>query len=196
MTALAAVAIIAIAGGFIFWRLTSGLISIDTASIQAPEITLTASAGGTLENLYVNEGDSVPSDFTLAQVGNQLIQSKVAGIIISVPNSVGAQVAPGAPVIKMIDPSQLRVVGELDENKGLDQVKVGDTVSFTVDAFGSRKFSGIVDEIAPTSNQSAVVFNISDSRQTQQFDIKVRFDTTAYPELKNGMSARMTIHLQ
>jgi multidrug efflux pump subunit AcrA (membrane-fusion protein) len=87
-------------------------------------------------------------------------------------------------------------VGEIDENKGLDLIKVGDPVTFTVDAFGGQKFSAVVDEISPTSNQSGIVFNISNSRETQQFDIKARFDTTTYTQLKNGMSARMWIYLK
>jgi len=66
--------------------------------------------------------------------------------------------------------------------------------SFTVDAFGSRKFQGIVDEISPTARQEDIVFNISDKRQTNQFDVKIRFDVSAYPEIKNGMSAKVWIY--
>ncbi len=65
---------------------------------------------------------------------------------------------------------------------------------FTVDAFGGQTFTGVIDEVAPTSNQSGIVFNISNQRQVQQFDVKARFDTTAYPQLRNGMSARMWIY--
>jgi len=146
--------------------------------------------------VYVNEGDTVTANETVARVGDQLIQAKVAGIVISVPDTVGAQVNSGTPVVTMIDPTQLRVVGQIDENKGLSSVKVGDSVTFTVDAFGGQQFSAVVDEISPTSNQSGIVFNISNSRETQQFDIKARFDTTADSQLKNGMSARMWIYLK
>jgi len=92
--------------------------------------------------------------------------------------------------------AQVSVQVHSADNTRVWQSVAADPVTFTVDAFGSQQFSGVVDEIAPTSNQSAVVFNISDSRQTQQFDIKVRFDTSEYPDLRNGMSARMTIYLQ
>jgi hypothetical protein len=53
---------------------------------------------------------------------------------------------------------------------------------------------GIVDEVSPTSRASDVVFNISDQRPTNQFDVKVRFDPSEYPELKNGMSARIWVY--
>jgi len=193
LTGVIAIVIAGAAGGFIYLYSGANTIYIDTSSIQAPEIDLSPSMPGVLEDVYVNEGDQVPANYTVARVGDDLIQTTVAGIIISVPNTVGAQVTANSPVVTMIDPTQLRVVGELDENKGLSQVQVGDLVTFTVDAFGGQKFSGVVDEIAATSNQSGVVFNISDSRETQQFDIKARFDTSEYPQLKNGMSARMWI---
>ena len=46
-----------------------------------------------LQDVYVKEGDNVPANFTVAQVGNQLIQTQVAGTIINVPDTVGAQIA-------------------------------------------------------------------------------------------------------
>lgn len=170
-------------------------VSIDTASIQAPLIALAPTVSGHLDAVYVNTGDKVAANTPVASVGTQIITSKVAGLIVSVNNVVGAEVGAGTNIVTMIDPSQLRVVGRLDENKGLTQMAVGDPVTFTVDAFGGKTFTGILDEIAPTSNQSGIVFNISSQRQVQQFSIKARFDTSAYPELKNGMSARMWVYI-
>jgi multidrug resistance efflux pump len=196
ITAAVALVIAFGATGLIYWYVTSARLYVDTSSIEAPEIDLAPSAPGILENVYVQEGDEVPANTTVARVGDELIQTKVAGLILSVPNTIGAQVAAGTPVVTMIDPTQLRVVGEVDEDKGLSRIQVGDPVTFTVDAFGSQQFSGVVDEIAPTSQQSQIVFNISDQREEQQFDVKVRFDANAYPQLKNGMSARMWIYTQ
>ena len=94
----------------------------------------------------------------------------------------------------MVDPSQLRVVAHVDEDKGLSDIMPGDQATFTVDAFGSKKFTGVVDDVSPTARQQDIVFNISDARQTDQFDVSIRFDTAAYPELKNGMSAKVWIY--
>ncbi|MCX6719191.1 MAG: hypothetical protein NTZ38_02335, partial [Candidatus Taylorbacteria bacterium] len=89
---------------------------------------------------------------------------------------------------------QLRIVGKIDEDKGLSRIKAGDVATFTVDAFGSAEFTGIVDEISPISNQSAIVFSISDKREIKQFDIKVRYNISLHPEFKNGMSAKLRIY--
>jgi multidrug resistance efflux pump len=173
---------------------TSQRVYIEEASIQAPLINLAPSAPGILQEVYVHEGDLVNANTPVARVGNELVKAKVAGVIVSVPETIGAQVTPAQAVVAMIDPKQLRVVGEVDENKGLDRIKIGDPVTFTVDAFGKKQFSGIIDEVAPTANSAGIVFNISGTRSTQQFDVKARFDSEAYSALKNGMSARMWVY--
>lgn len=167
---------------------------VDTATLQAPLIQLTSTVPGRLDAIYVHTGDMVAANTPVASVGTQIITSKVAGLIVSVNNVVGAEVGAGINVVTMIDPSALRVVGKVDENKGLADISVGDPVVFTVDAFGNKEFKGIIDEVAPISNTADVVFSVSDARATENFNVKARFDISAYPELKNGMSARMWIY--
>lgn len=186
-------AVLVVAGGLLYWQMTSTRVSVDNSLVSAPTIALAPTVGGTLNQIYVNVGDQVPANTTVAEVGNELIKTKVAGIIVSEQNDTGKIFSPGQAVVNMIDPTELRVVGTIAENKGLSQIQVGQKASFTVDAFGSKTYSGIVDEVSPTANQADVVFNISDQRATQDFDVKVRFDPAQYPELKNGMSAKLTI---
>jgi hypothetical protein len=42
--------------------------------------------------------------------------------------------------------------------------------------------------------QSDIVFSISDKREEKEFEVKATFDADAYPELKNGMSAKMWVY--
>ena len=196
---IAAFLVVVIGGGIAavaYYAASAHSISIDQTHISAPTIDLSPTAGGVLRSLNVTAGQVVPPNTVVAQVGVELIKSTQGGLVLSTMGGIGDQVPAGQTVVEMIDPAALRVVGQLDENKGLNRVKVGDPVTFTVDAFGGQQFEGVVDEIAPTSNQSGIVFNISDQRQVQQFDIKARFDTAQYPQIKNGMSARMTIYVQ
>ena len=186
--------IVACLAGVLFLKSSSTSVSIDTSRIAAPIINIGPQAEGILSEVNVRPGDMVTAGEPVARVGSEILSAEIAGLVIGTQNTPGQVFMPGSPVVTMIDPSQLRVVGTIDENKGFAKIKVGDPVTFTVDAFGSKQFTGIVDEIAPTSNQSGIVFNISSERETQQFDIKVRFDTAAYPELRNGMSARMSVY--
>jgi multidrug resistance efflux pump len=185
--------VLIIVGGLLYWQMSSTRVGIDTSVISAPVIDLSPTAPGQLQEIYVNEGDVVAANTPVAKVGDEIIKTKIAGKIITVRNNIGKSFNPGQAVVSMIDPSQLRVVGTIDENKGLNKIRVGQLASFTVDAFGSKTYNGVVDEVSPSSHQTDVVFNISDSRPVNQFDIKVRFDQNAYPELKNGMSAKLTI---
>ena len=65
---------------------------------------------------------------------------------------------------------------------------------FTVDAYGAKEYHGVVDSVSPTARTSDIVFSISDKREEKQFDVKVKYDIYAYPELKNGMSVKMWIY--
>jgi multidrug resistance efflux pump len=194
-----ALVVIGGAGAGLYYYVSSKTVYIDLSQIQAPLINLSATNSGVLQAVYVNPGDTVTANQPVALVGNQVVEAQTSGEIVSTNNDIGQymnSVTGQGTVATMIDPTQLRVVGNLDENKGLDNVAVGDSATFTVDAFGGEQFKGVVDEVAPTSEQSSVVFNISDERPTNQFAVYVRFDPTQYPQLKNGMSARIWVYTQ
>jgi hypothetical protein len=65
---------------------------------------------------------------------------------------------------------------------------------FTVDAFPGKQYTGTIVSVANTPKTSDIVFSISDKREEKEFEIKAIFDLKSYPELKNGMSAKMWIY--
>ncbi len=194
--AAASIIVIVLAGigGLIYWNVVSQRVYIENASVSAPVANLSPLVGGTLQEVFVNVGDQVQNSAPIARVGNELIKAKSAGQILSLNNDIGASFGPGQVVATMINLDDLRVVGQVEEDKGLSQIEVGQNAIFTIDAFGSKEYQGIVDEISPTSDAGDIVFNISNTRQEMNFDVKVRFDTAQYPELKNGMSAKLWIY--
>lgn len=188
-----------IIGGGAWFYVSAKTVYIDQSVIQAPLINLSPVNSGVLEAVFVKDGDLVTANEPVARVGSEIVEAKTAGEIVSVNQNIGQYentLTGQGTVVTMIDPTQLRVVGHLDENKGLADVHVGDPATFTVDAFGSEVFKGVVDEVAPSAEQTSVVFNISDQRPTNQFDVYVRFDLAKYPQLKNGMSARIWVYPQ
>ena len=194
------IVIMAVAGFFIaglvglfYWQITKNQIYVDKSEIFADTISLSSSQGGMLKEVFVKEGDTVPADFAVARVGDDLVKTATKGLVVQTNNNIGENLSPGEAVVKIINPDNLKVVASIEEDKGLSDVAVGQQVVFTVDAFGAKKFYGIVDEVSPISRVMDVVFNISDQRQENEFDIKIRFDQSQYPELKNGMSAKVWI---
>jgi len=191
---LLGVIIIGGTAGLTYYFVTSGRIYTDKASVTAAVTSISPSAPGTLEEIYVNVGDIVGPDTVVARVGNELLKTSAMSVITDTDTAIGTIVSPQIAVVKVVNPEDLRVVAHIDEDKGLSSIKLGQQALFTIDAFGSRSFQGIVDEISPTARQGDVVFNISDKRQTNQFDIKIRFDVATYPQIKNGMSAKVWIY--
>jgi len=183
-----------ILGGSIYCTIASKRIAIEDASIQAPTVALSPNTPGVLQEVFVREGDIILPNSVVARVGNELVKSLSGGIITSVSNSIGAVTNPASPVVTMVNPSQLRVVGQLAEDKGLANVEVGQRATFTIDTFGSKEYVGVVDEVSAVPHQAGIAFSISDARTVKDFDIKVRFDVSKYPELKNGMSAKITVY--
>ncbi len=196
---LAAGIVLVLGGGiaaFTYLAASAQTVYIDKAQIEAPSVVLAPTSGGILRHTYVAIGDTIAPNTVVAQVGVELIKSSAGGLVIDARTDTGASIAPGTPIVTTIDPTQLRVVGQVDEDKGLSNLKVGQSAKFTVDAFGSEQFTGVVDEVSPTSREGDIVFSISDKRPTQSFDVKVAFDTALHPELKNGMSAKLWVFKQ
>lgn len=186
--------VLLLVGLIAYFEVTSSRVYIDKAQIYAPIITLSPTTPGILDRVFVKEGDSVGENIVVAEVAGNSIKTQTSGLITSVQNTPGQLVTPSTPVVQMVDPSEYRLVGHIQEDQGLSSIKVGQQVVFTVDAFGSKQYSGVVDSISPTSRQSDIVFSISDKRAENDFDIYVKFDVAKYPELKNGMSARMWVY--
>lgn len=180
--------------GYDYMKLLSSRVYIEKSEVVAPIITLTSTSTGILESIFVKEGDYVQKNMIIAYVGQTPIKAKTDGLIISVQNTPGQIISASGYVAKMIDPNEFRVVGKVQEDKGLSDIKIGQKVIFTIDTFGSKEYYGIVDSISPTSDKSDIVFSISDKRQESNFAVYVKYDINTYPELKNGMSAKMWVY--
>lgn len=197
---MAAAGLVLVVGGAIagvaFLLVDQQRVYIDKAQIAAPQIVLSATSNDTLKQVFVSVGDTIAPNTVVAQVGTELVKSTSGGIVIMTDKDIGSIVGPTTAVVTIVDPSALRVNGQVQEDKGLASINVGDRAVFTVDAFGSKKFEGVVSEVSPTSHASDVVFSVSDKRQEQTFDVKVSYDVSKYPELHNGMSAKIYVYKQ
>ncbi|VVB78524.1 Barrel-sandwich domain of CusB or HlyD membrane-fusion [uncultured archaeon] len=180
--------------GIVYLANSSGRIYIEKSEINAPVITLSPPSAGILQKVFVKEGDFIPSQTTVAMVSGNPVKSQISGLVILTQNTPGQLVSVQTPVVQMIDTSELRVIGHIQEDKGLVNIRPGQNVIFTVDAYGSKKFNGIVESVAPASDTSDIVFSISDNREEKQFNVKVKYDVSAYPELKQGMSVKMWVY--
>ena len=179
-------------GGYYFYSISQRVYS-DKAEIFAPLIILSPDQPSVLQDILVKNGDKVSTNQAVARLSQgDFVRAKTDGVVVNTNDQVGKLFNPGEPVVTMINPNDLRLIVHVAENKGLNQINIGQKVIFTVDAFDSREFNGTVEEIAQSSDQSSIVFSISDKRDEKNFSIKVKYND--YPELLNGMSAKAWIY--
>lgn len=182
--------------GFLAWQYEKGIVSIENSYLSAPVVNFSPTVSGTLNALYVKEGDRIEANTEVAIVGSQIITTKEAGVVTYAPNVLGAYFSSGQTVVSLVKNQEMKVIGSVEETKGLIDILPGQKVTFTVDAFPSKEYQGIVEKVSNTSEDTGVAFSISDKRPIKKFNVTVRFNNSLYPELKNGMSAKMTIDIR
>jgi multidrug resistance efflux pump len=187
-------AVITLAICYIVFQKMTGRVFIDNSLIQTPVITVSPSLMGKVTEVDVKEGQTVQNGDTLAVVGSETLRADTDGLVISAPDLTGSTVNPTTQLIQMIRPVNMRVAGSIDENKGLNKLRVGQVISFTVDALPGKSFWGYVDEISPSAVAPAFSFSTSSERSTQQFTVYAKYESSKYPEIKNGMSAKMVVY--
>lgn len=190
------VAIFGLLGLFLFWQAERKIVFIENSDLEAPIVNLTPPLPGILNALYVKEGDKVLPNAQVALVGSQIISTKTGGIVVSAPNLLGAYFSPGQTVVSVVNIADMKAVGQVDETKGLASIAAGQRATFSVDAFPGRVYEGVVDQVSPVSDDNGIIFSISDTRPVKKFDVKVRFNAANYPELKSGMSAKITVYVK
>ena len=181
-------------GGYVGYQLLRDRVSIDDSLVQAPISSISPEVPGKIMDLKVYEGEKVKKGDVLAIVGTNSLNAYQDGLIVSTDNAIGSIASSQTPVVQMINFSDMRIAGTIDENKGLDKVRIGQVVSFTVDALPGQTFWGYVDEISPTAKQTQLQLSVSSERPTQQFLVYAKFNAYSYPQIKNGMSAKMAVY--
>ena len=181
-----------LAGVFSWYKVNQRVYS-EKSEIFAPLIILGPTQPSVLQKIMVKNGEHISTNQVVAQMDSgDFIRAKIDGVVVNTNDQIGKLFTPGTPVVTMVNPDDLRLIVHVAENDGLKLIHVGQKVIFTVDAFDSKQFNGEVEEISNSSDQSSVVFSISDKRDEKYFSIKVKY--TDYPELLNGMSAKAWIY--
>lgn len=85
------------------------------------------------------------------QVGNTVITAPISGIVSERPISAGDVVQAGAHLFTVVDPSSMRLEGSVPAEQ-LSQVRVGAPVTFTVNGYPGRTFTGRVTRVNPTAD--------------------------------------------
>jgi HlyD family secretion protein len=115
---------------------------------------------------------SADRDLAALAVDYTVVRAPIDGVVASIATHEGETVAASlaAPTfVVLIDASRLECVALVDETD-IGRVRIGDTASFTVDAYPDKVFTGRVTRIAP---DATIIGGVVD------YEVTVRIDNAA-----------------
>ena len=92
-----------------------------------------------------------------SDVNNMIIVAPMDGVVVGEPVTVGTMAVQGSSyptvIMRIADLSRKQILAKVDETD-IGAVKVGQQATFTVDAFGDRKFNATVSKISQTDTSN------------------------------------------
>lgn len=94
---------------------------------------------------------------------------------------VGTNMMEGTEILRLANLNEMEVSVDVSETD-IVRVSMGDTADIEVDAWLGRKFSGVVTEVANSSNAASAL----STDQVTNYTVKVRIDRASYTDLLEG----------
>ncbi|MEI7832230.1 MAG: HlyD family secretion protein [bacterium] len=133
------------------------------------------------------------------QFNNTRIYAPVDGMVGEKSVVVGALVAPGTPLLALVQTDKLWIVANFKETQ-LMNMHIGQAMEFDVDALGKAKFSGTVDSISAATGATFALLppdNASGNftKVVQRIPVKLAINEKqpGYERLRAGMSVSVSV---
>lgn len=213
---LIVLALFAIAGGVAYLIYNNYMYySTDDAQLTGNVIPVSAIASGQLTTLNVALGDSVTIGQTIATITPAPttsatgittrvkpidITSPINGKVIQTSAVSGQTVSPGLALVELADLNSITVTAYVNEG-AINNIKVGQDVDITIDAYSGTSFTGKVQQIVPAA---ASIFSLLPTQDNasgnftkvgQRIPVVITLDGTGGKTLAPGMSATTIIHI-
>ncbi len=114
------------------------------------------------------------------QLQRTLVRAPFDGVVSDRKVSAGDTAAAGKELLKVIDPTSMRFAGRVTTDK-IGMVKLGQTVSFRINGYGTQDFRGKVTRVDPSANDI-----------TRQVEVYVAFADNNQPRV-SGLYAEGSI---
>jgi HlyD family secretion protein len=101
---------------------------------------------------------------------------------------VGSNLMAGTEILRIADMSKIEVRVDVGEND-IPKLKTGDSANITVDAYGTRKFKGVVTQISSSNTGAATQSALAASSDVTQYKVYVRL----LPETYSDLSAKTSL---
>jgi len=210
------VALIAIIGGVGYWVYNSYMFyQTDDAQVNGAIVNVSAPMTGTLSTLTVKQGDIVTAGQaigtitgtpTVSATGIQgtppslNVTSPISGTVLQVAAVQGQGVAPGLTILQVTNLNSLNIVAYVDENT-LNNIKIGQSVDITIDAYKGTSFTGHVQQIVQAAASEFSLLPTQDNasgnftKVGQRIPVLITLDGNGGNDIVPGMSAEVSIHI-
>lgn len=165
---------------------------ISQTEMLAAQTTYDAAKAMYQSGLHSIEGAKASSSQARDQLSKTTIYSPLDGVVTVLNSKLGERVVAtnqfaGTEVMRVADLNHMQAVVDVNENDVV-HVKLGDSAKVSVDAYGDRKFSGTVEQIANTGKTTGT----GTQEEVTNFEVKIRLDDHRI-RLRPGLSCTADI---
>lgn len=155
---LLSVMVLTLAGVSVYyWYNSTHYVTTEDARVNGDIVQISPQITGRLVEVNVEEGDSVLAGQVMARLDDDmlppgsnidltLVRTPRSGVVIQRRGDVGEIVTPGMPVFLVVDPEELYISANVEEDR-VARVRPGQSVDITIDNIPGVKFSGRVNYI-------------------------------------------------
>lgn len=129
-----------------------------------------------------------------AQMAHLTILAPHAGVVTVRHREPNEIIAPGQPVLTVMNPGDRWVRIYVPENR-IGAVRVGETATIRSDTYPDKRYQGRVTYISPEAEFTPKSVQTTEERVRLVYAVKVRIENDPELELKPGMPADVTIDL-
>ncbi|MDA8345304.1 MAG: efflux RND transporter periplasmic adaptor subunit [Thermaerobacter sp.] len=209
------IVIVALLGfaGYYFWWQGQHYVSTSDAQLSANLVTVVATAPGRVGGALPQVGETV-------KAGQQILSESVSttatakaapaattipvaatatGLVAQVSVVDGQYVQPGEPLATIVATTSNEVVANIPESE-ISNIKAGQFVDVTIDAYPNDNFPGRVQAIVPATQSALSILPSTQSsgnytKVTQRVPVIIRFENPNGVRLYTGLSVEVRVHI-
>ena len=173
-------------------------VNTGNARVTTDLITVMAMTPGILERFTLYEGRAVHEGEILGWIQHgESFRSPVDGIVVNTNVTPGQYILPMTVLATIADTSNIHIQANIYETN-IQNVRLGQPASVTIDAFGSRRFSGYVSNISRINQVELVgmpvaLFTGTFRRFTQNVPVRIHLTDDINLVYVLGASARVSL---
>lgn len=194
--------------GYYYYNQSTNYVTTDNAKVDGQTIPIAAPSSGKLTDWTAKLGAKYQSGDTLGKVQTMGSNGKPATMPIQMPKDgtlvqnngvTDTFIGAGIPIATAYNLDKLYITANIKETN-IDNIKTGQKVDISVDAYPNAKLTGRIDQIGmatqstfslmPSQNNSG-----NYTKVTQVVPVKISIDSYQGTELMPGMNVTVKIHI-